>query len=161
MKLRLMRTGPVEVPLPEYATPGSAGFDLRAAITAPLVLLPGRRIVVPTGLMMAIPSGYEGQVRARSGHARKSGISVTNGVGTIDSDYRGHLEVLLINHGSENFAIKPLMKIAQFVVSPVVQVEPEFVDELDKTERGAKGFGSTDSGEIFQPFFKGEKPTPG
>lgn len=145
MKLRLKRTGSVEVPLPKYATPGSAGFDLHAAITAPLVLLPGRRIVVPTGLMMAIPVGYEGQVRARSGHARNAGISVTNGVGTIDSDFRGHLEVLLINHGSENFSIKPLMKIAQFIVSPIIQVEPEFVDELDVTERGEGGFGSTDA----------------
>lgn len=145
MKLRLKRTGPVEVPLPKYATPGSVGFDLHAAISVPLVLLPGRHVVVPTGLMMAIPHGFEGQVRARSGHARNAGISVTNGVGTIDSDYRGHLEVLLINHGTENFNIKPLMKIAQFVVAPIVQVEPEFVDELDETERGAKGFGSTDA----------------
>lgn len=145
MKLRLMQTGPVEVPLPKYATPGSAGFDLHAAITAPLVLLPGRRTVVPTGLKMEIPPGFEGQVRARSGHARNWGVTVTNGVGTIDSDFRGHLEVLLINHGAVAFDIEPLMKIAQFVVSPVIQVEPEFVDELNATERGEGGFGSTDT----------------
>jgi dUTP pyrophosphatase len=111
--------------------------------------------------MMAIPPGFEGQVRARSGHARNAGISVTNGVGTIDSDFRGHLEVLLINHGTENFGIKPLMKIAQFIIAPIVQVEPEFVDELDETERGTGGFGSTNVGTVFQPFFKGEKPNPG
>jgi dUTP pyrophosphatase len=133
----------VEVPLPSYQTRGSAGMDLAAALEKPVTLAPGERRSIPTGLQLGIPTGYEAQVRPRSGLAVKHGIGMVNGIGTIDSDFRGEVQVILINLGQQPFVIEPLMRIAQLVVAPVVQVAIEDVQELDVTERGAGGFGST------------------
>lgn len=132
-----------DLPLPKYETLGSAGLDLPAAIEEDIVLGSLERAVIPTGLKMAIPYGYEGQVRPRSGLAFRHGISVTNSPGTIDSDYRGELKVLLINFGKEPVRITRGMRIAQLVIAPVQQVEISEVGTLDSTERGAGGFGST------------------
>lgn len=134
--------GPVEVPLPEYQTEGSAGLDLCAALTEPVTLAPGQRRAIPTGLRVAVPSGYEGQVRARSGLARDHGIAMVNGVGTLDNDFRGELCALVINLGQEPFVIEPLMRIAQLVISPVERVRVNLAP-LDDTARGRGGFGST------------------
>ena len=127
--------------LPAYATPGAAGMDVLAA--EDLTLAPGSRHAVATGFSVAIPAGYEIQVRPRSGLALKYGISVPNTPGTIDSDYRGELKVILINHGAESFAIARGDRIAQLVLAPVTQAQWEEAAELDETERGAEGFGST------------------
>ncbi len=129
--------------LPAYETAGSAGMDLRAAVEAPMALAPGERGLVPTGLSVAIPQGYEAQVRPRSGLALKSGITCLNTPGTIDADYRGEVSVLLINHGSEAFEIKRGDRIAQLVIAPVTQGRLVEVGELDETSRGAGGYGST------------------
>ena len=129
------------LPLPAYATEGSAGMDVVSA--QDVTIAPGARHPVATGLSVAIPQGYEIQVRPRSGLAFKHGITVPNTPGTIDSDYRGELKVLLINHGPEDFAIARGDRVAQLVVAPVTQGIWEEVDELDATERGAGGFGST------------------
>jgi dUTP pyrophosphatase len=133
------------LPLPDYETPGASAMDLRAAIPAeePIHLLVGQRKVVPTGLSFAIPPGYEVQVRGRSGLAARHGIGIVNGVGTIDSDYRGELCVILINHGQEAFAINRGDRIAQMVVAPVVQARWTTVEKLSETARGTGGFGST------------------
>ena len=128
--------------LPRYETDGAAGLDLRAAIATTIVLAPMERRPIPTGLRMAVPRGFEGQVRARSGLALKNGIAVVNAPGTIDSDYRGELQVLLVNLGPEPFAIERGMRIAQLVISPVERVEV-IVSALDATTRGTGGFGST------------------
>jgi dUTP pyrophosphatase len=127
--------------LPEYATEGAAGMDVLAA--EDVTLAPGGRHAVATGLAMAIPAGFEIQVRPRSGLALKHGITVPNTPGTIDSDYRGELKVILINHGSEGFAIRRGDRIAQLVLAPVVQASWLAVEELDETRRGDGGFGST------------------
>jgi len=127
--------------LPAYATSGSAGMDVVSA--EDVTIAPGARHAVATGLSVAIPQGFEIQVRPRSGLAFKHGITVPNTPGTIDSDYRGELKVLLINHGSEDFAIARGDRVAQLVLAPVVQAEWSEVDELDATQRGAGGFGST------------------
>ena len=127
--------------LPAYATPGSAGMDVVSA--EDVTIAPGARHAVATGLSVAIPQGFEIQVRPRSGLAFKHGITVPNTPGTIDSDYRGELKVLLINHGSEDFAIARGDRVAQLVLAPVVQAAWSEVDELDTTQRGAGGFGST------------------
>jgi len=129
------------LPLPAYATPGAAGMDVVAAEDVDLE--PGRRHAVATGFKLAIPPGYELQVRPRSGLAFKHGISVPNAPGTIDSDYRGELKVLLINHGSEPFAIRRGERIAQIVPAAVTPATFEEVEELCETERGSGGFGST------------------
>jgi dUTP pyrophosphatase len=129
--------------LPAYQTPGSAGMDLRAAIDADVVLQPGERTAVPTGLRMALPAGHEGQVRPRSGLAYRHGLTVTNAPGTIDEDYRGEVKVLLVNLGQEAVTITRGMRVAQLVVAPVVQVSVQPVDDLDETTRGTGGFGST------------------
>lgn len=130
--------------VPRYATAGSAGMDLTAGIDKPLTLEPGKRIGIPTGLKIEIPSGYEGQVRPRSGLAAKAGISLTNCVGTIDSDYRGEVTVLAINHGDAAYTFQPGERIAQLLITPVPRVEIVEVDELDAGgQRGAGGFGST------------------
>lgn len=133
------------LPLPAYETPGAAGMDLRAAVEeeAPLTLRPGSRAMVPTGLSIAIPSGFEVQVRPRSGLAAKAGITCLNSPGTVDSDYRGELKVILINLGAEDFIIRRGERIAQMVVAPVVQALWQSVDSLDETSRGTGGFGST------------------
>ena len=133
------------IPLPAYETADAAGMDLRAAVPEdePLTLRPGARFAVPTGLMMAIPRGYEGQVRPRSGLAFKSGITCLNSPGTIDADYRGEVKVILINHGAEDFVIRRADRIAQLLFTPVEQAVWEEVESLDDTARGAGGFGST------------------
>jgi dUTP pyrophosphatase len=128
---------------PAYASPGAAGADLRAALDAPLVVNPGARLVVPTGLVLEIPPGFEGQVRARSGLALKKGLALANGVGTIDSDYRGEVGVLVVNLGSEPVTLARGERIAQLVVAPVARAEFEEVYLLGETARGGGGFGST------------------
>ena len=128
---------------PSYMTPGSSGLDLRASIEEPMTLEPFERKLISTGLKLAIPQGYEGQVRPRSGLALKHGITTLNSPGTIDSDYRGEVKVLLINLGSAPVVINSGDRIAQLVIAPVVQAELEEVDELDDTSRGEGGFGHT------------------
>jgi len=130
-----------DLPLPSYETAGSAGMDVRAAEA--LTLTPGKRGLVGTGLAFAIPAGYEIQVRPRSGLAFKKGISIPNTPGTIDSDYRGELKVILINHGDEDFVIERGDRIAQIVVAPVQRGVLVEVADLDETQRGTGGFGST------------------
>lgn len=133
------------LPLPAYQTDAAAGFDLLAAVPAdaPLTLAPGERVLVPTGLVLAIPEGYEGQVRPRSGLALRDGVTVLNAPGTIDADYRGELKVILVNFGSEPVAIERGMRIAQLIVAPVIRADLTLVETLDDTARGAGGFGST------------------
>ncbi|MDB5452787.1 MAG: deoxyuridine 5-triphosphate nucleotidohydrolase Dut [Caulobacteraceae bacterium] len=133
------------LPLPAYETDGSAGMDLRAAVPedAPIVLRPGDRVLAPTGLAMALPQGFEAQVRPRSGLAAKAGVTCLNTPGTIDSDYRGEVKVILINLGAEDFVIRRGERIAQMVVAPVVQAQWAPVAVLDDTARGSGGFGST------------------
>lgn len=132
-----------DLALPQYETAGSAGADIRAAVDAPLRLEPGQRALVPAGFAMALPAGYEAQVRPRSGLAVKNGITVLNAPGTIDSDYRGEVRVPLINLGDEAFTVERGMRIAQLVIAPVVQAGFAEVGDLDETARGAGGFGST------------------
>lgn len=130
-------------PLPEYATPQSAGVDLRADLTEPVILRPLERRLIPTGLTIALPEGYEAQVRPRSGLALKHGITVLNSPGTIDADYRGPIGVILINLGQEPFVVNPGERICQMVVAPTCQAEWQPVASLDETERGEGGFGHT------------------
>jgi dUTP pyrophosphatase len=132
-----------DLPLPAYETAGAAGMDLRAAVDAPVTLAPGERAAVPTGIAIALPAGYEAQVRPRSGLARRHGISMVNTPGTVDSDYRGEIQVTLINLGQEPFTLGRGDRIAQMVVAPVTRVAWDEVDALDATARGAGGFGST------------------
>lgn len=131
--------------LPSYETSGSAGMDLRAAVPEdrPLLLLPGRRALVPSGLIFEIPQGYEAQIRPRSGLALKNGITCLNTPGTIDSDYRGEVKVILINLGDDDFYVERGMRIAQIVVAPVVQLDVEERQHASETVRGVGGFGST------------------
>lgn len=133
------------LPLPEYQSPHAAGLDLLAAVpeTAPLVLAPGQRALVPTGLTIALPPGYEAQIRPRSGLALKHGVTVLNAPGTIDADYRGEIGVLLINHGDAPFPIHRGERIAQMVVTTVARVELVSSGSLPPTKRGSAGFGST------------------
>ncbi|HOI11237.1 MAG TPA: dUTP diphosphatase [Myxococcota bacterium] len=140
--LRVSRTLP-ELPLPAYATPGSAGMDLAADVAEDLVIPPGGRATVPTGLAFAVPAGHEVQVRPRSGLASKAGVTVLNAPGTIDADYRGEVRVILVNLGDAPFTIRRGDRIAQAVVAPVVQVAIAEVAALDETDRGSGGFGST------------------
>lgn len=130
-------------PLPAYATAGAVGLDLRAAVAEPITLQPGEWRAIPTGLCLELPLGFEGQVRPRSGLAAQHGVTVLNSPGTIDPDYRGEVQVLLINLGKEAFRIEAGMRIAQLVIAPVVQVEWEPTDSLSPTERGEGGFGHT------------------
>ena len=134
-----------DLPLPQYQSALAAGLDLVAAVPAdaPLELAPGARALVPTGIAIALPPGYEGQVRPRSGLAARHGITVLNAPGTIDADYRGEVMVLLINLGAEPFTVTRGMRIAQLIVAPVVRASIEEVAELDPTARGLGGFGST------------------
>ena len=134
-----------DLELPKYETVLAAGADLRAALPAdaPMVLKSGERALVPTGMAMALPAGYEAQIRPRSGLAYKHGITCLNTPGTIDADYRGEVKVLLINHGDEAFTINRGERIAQMVIAPITQPEFERVTELSDTARGAGGFGST------------------
>jgi len=137
------RIGAIEVPLPAYQTTSAAGMDLRAALGEALVLLVGARKLVPTGLRVAIPDGFEGQVRPRSGLALKHGVTVLNAPGTIDADYRGEIMVLLVNLGNEPFRIEPLDRVAQLVIAPFTRANVELAESLDETARGAGGYGST------------------
>ena len=130
-----------DFPLPEYATPASAGLDLRASEGC--VIPSGGRALVPTGLRIALPEGYEAQVRPRSGLALKHGVTLPNSPGTIDADYRGEIGVILMNLGQEPFVVEPGDRIAQMVVAPVARVAWSEAEELDATERGEGGFGST------------------
>ncbi|MCB2186022.1 MAG: dUTP diphosphatase [Deltaproteobacteria bacterium] len=131
------------LPLPAYMTPQSAGLDLPAALDEPLVLAPGQREVVPTGLAIALPPGFEGQVRPRSGLAVKQGLTVVNAPGTIDADYRGEVKVALINLGQEPCRVERGDRVAQLVVAPVVQAQLQVVEELPASRRGDGGFGHT------------------
>lgn len=131
------------LPLPAYATPGAAGFDLLAAVGAPLVIPPGGRALVPTGLRLALPEGHELQIRPRSGLALKHGITLPNSPGTIDEDYRGELGVILLNTGDAPFTVERGARIAQGVLAPVVRGAWAEVADLPETARGAGGFGST------------------
>lgn len=131
------------LPLPTYATDGAAGMDLLAAVAAPLVIPPGGRALVPTGLAIALPHGYELQVRPRSGLALKNGITLPNSPGTIDEDYRGELGVIVLNAGAEPFTVERGMRIAQAVIAPVVRAAWREVTALPETLRGTGGFGST------------------
>lgn len=135
-----------DLPLPAYQSADAAGFDLLAAVSEDLVLQPGKRAMVPTGLAMAIPRGFEGQVRPRSGLAAKNGITVLNSPGTVDADYRGEVKVILINHGDEPFTITRGLRIAQMIIAPAMQAVLSEVTTLDATQRGAGGFGSTGVG---------------
>lgn len=135
--------GTEDLPLPEYLTTGSVGMDLRAAVNEEIVILPGERKLIPTGIRVAIPEGYEGQVRPRSGLAINYGIGLLNSPGTIDSDYRGEIRVVVINLGEQPFVIKRGDRIAQLVISPVVRAVWEEVDNLPSSERGEGGFGHT------------------
>jgi len=129
--------------LPAYATPASAGMDLLAAVIADLILAPGDRALVPTGIAIALPAGYEAQVRPRSGLALKAGVTVLNSPGTIDADYRGEIGVLLINHGDASFTVRRGDRIAQLVIAPVTRAAIEETPVLPPTARGDGGFGST------------------
>lgn len=132
-----------DLALPAYATPGSAGLDLLAAISDDISLAPGSRALMPTGLAIALPEGYEAQVRPRSGLALKNGVTVLNSPGTIDADYRGEIGVILINHGDAPFVVTRGMRIAQLIVAPVTQLSWVETTELPTTTRGTGGYGST------------------
>ena len=142
MKLRITNRCPDLAP-PQRATEHASGFDLRAAVDTPLTLAPLQRSLVPTGITAAIPPGFEGQVRPRSGLAMRHGVTVANAPGTIDADYRGEISVILVNLGAESFTVQRGDRIAQLVICPVSLCELEVTDSLDDTGRGAGGFGST------------------
>lgn len=141
IKIKIVNKG--NQPLPEYATPQSAGVDLRANIDEPVELKPLSRALIPTGLHIALPEGYEAQIRPRSGLAIKKGITCLNTPGTIDADYRGDVGVILINLSAETFIVNPGERIAQMIINKFEQAEFELVEELDETERGEGGFGHT------------------
>ena len=141
MKIKIVNKS--KHPLPEYATPGSAGMDLRANIDAPITLAPGERKLIPTGIYIALPVGYEAQVRPRSGLALKYGIGLANMLGTVDSDYRADVGVILINLGQEDFVVNDGERIAQMVITKHERAEWVVVYELDETERGEGGYGHT------------------
>ena len=143
MEIQVRLAKSAQVPLPAYQTPASAGMDLRAALETPLVLEAGARSLIPTGLRLEIPPGYEGQVRPRSGLALKRGLTVLNSPGTIDADYRGEVGVILINLSREAQRIEPGERIAQLVFAPVARVTLVEAETLADSERGAGGFGST------------------
>ncbi len=132
-----------DLPLPAYESTHAAGMDIRAALDAPLTLSPMAHALIPTGFAMAVPHGYEAQIRPRSGLAAKYGISVLNTPGTIDSDYRGEVKIILINLGTQDFTITRGERIAQMVIAPLIQAHPRQVRALDETARGEGGFGST------------------
>ena len=147
MKIRVQRLAHADgLPLPSRGSSASAGLDLRAAVQETLVLEPGERAMVPTGLVFEIEEGWEGQVRPRSGRALREGLAVLNSPGTIDADYRGEVKVILINLGTEPFEITRGERIAQMVVAPVLQADIREVRTLSDTERGSGGFGSTGRG---------------
>lgn len=132
-----------DLPAPRYMTEQAAGMDLRAAVTTPTTLAPGEFALVPTGIRVAIPAGYEGQVRPRSGLAARHGVTMVNSPGTIDADYRGEVCVVLINHGREPFTVNRGDRIAQLLIAPVAHAQVELVEKFDNTARGEGGFGHT------------------
>ena len=132
-----------DLPLPEYESVAAAGMNLPAAIESDLIITPGERVLVPTGLALALPEGFEAQIRPRSGLALRNGVTVINTPGTVDADYRGEVKVILVNFGNRDFIIQRGMRIAQMVITPVLQVSLMDVDVLPKTARGESGFGST------------------
>lgn len=141
--MRVQRVGPIEVPLPRYQTERAAGMDLHAALAHAVTLRSLERVVIPTGLAMAIPPGWEGQVRPRSGLAARRGVTVINSPGTIDSDYRGEIKVALVNLSADPVTLDPLERIAQLVFARHGAAVLELVSALDETARGAGGYGST------------------
>ncbi len=143
LSVPVAKVGPIDVPLPRYQSAHAAGMDLQAAIAEPVTLRSLERAIIPTGLALAIPLGWEGQVRPRSGLAAKRGVTVINAPGTVDSDYRGEIKVALVNLSADTVTIEPLERIAQIVFSPHGTATLELVTELDETERGAGGYGST------------------
>jgi dUTP pyrophosphatase len=136
----------MDLPLPDYATPGAAGMDLLAAVTEPVTLNPGERVLIPTGLRIALPADHEMQIRPRSGLALRHGIVLPNSPGTIDEDYRGELQIIVMNAGDAPFTVARGMRIAQAVVAPVSRAVWREADDLDATARGEGGFGSTGVG---------------
>lgn len=132
-----------DLPLPTYQTDGAAGMDLTAAVNAPVAILPGDRALVPCGVFIALPEGYEAQVRPRSGLALKHGVTLLNSPGTVDADYRGELQVIVVNHGRETFTVTRGMRIAQLVIAPVTKAELVEADLLPESRRGPRGFGHT------------------
>jgi dUTP pyrophosphatase len=142
--VKRVRAAADPLPLPAYHTEGAAGMDLLADVTDPVCLRAGQRALVPTGLAVEIPPGFEGQVRPRSGLALRHGVTLVNSPGTIDADYRGEIQVLMINHGSDDFSIRRGDRIAQLVIAPVTRAAWREVDELAVTCRGPGGFGHTD-----------------
>lgn len=144
LQLKILENG-YGLPIPKYESEGAAGLDLLAAIeeNKSIIILPGRAEMVPTGIAIALPSGFEAQIRPRSGLAAKNGITILNSPGTIDSDYRGEISAMLINHSKVNFKIERGMRIAQMVIAPVVQFNLIKTEILDETKRGVGGFGST------------------
>jgi dUTP pyrophosphatase len=150
-EVRLMRLPHgADLPLPAYQSDHAAGLDLLAAVPAdaPIVIAPGRWATVPTGLVLALPAGSEGQVRPRSGLAARHGVTVLNAPGTIDADYRGEVQVILVNHGAEPFTVPRGMRIAQLVIAPILHASLAETEELAATSRGAGGFGSTGIGDL-------------
>jgi dUTP pyrophosphatase len=143
LKVEVKRINSSDLPMPKYMTEGSVGMDLYAAVKENIIIKPGEIVLIPTGLAMKIPSGYEGQIRPRSGLALKNGITVLNTPGTIDNDYRGEIKIILINYGKDEFTVKRGDRIAQIVFCPVVKANLEIVSNLDVTERGGEGFGHT------------------
>ncbi|MGH7280351.1 MAG: dUTP diphosphatase [Polyangiaceae bacterium] len=143
LQIQVTRVGHIVVPLPRYQTAGASGMDLHAAIDRPLKVKSLERVRIPTGLILSVPAKFEAQVRPRSGLAFRDGITVLNAPGTVDSDYRGEIMVLLVNLGKVTVTINPLDRIAQLVVSTVARAELVEVTELDETKRGAGGYGST------------------
>ena len=144
LQVKILENG-YGLPIPKYESEGAAGLDLLAAIeeNKSIIILPGRAEMVPTGIAIALPSGFEAQIRPRSGLAAKNGITILNSPGTIDSDYRGEISAMLINHSKVNFKIERGMRIAQMVIAPVVQFNLIKTEILDETKRGVGGFGST------------------
>ena len=143
LRIPIQRLGVADLPLPDYHSPAAAGLDLPAAVTAPVTILPGQFTRIPCGIAVAVPPGFEGQVRPRSGLASRHGVTVLNAPGTIDSDYRGEIQVLLINHGEAPFVVDRGMRIAQLVVAPVAGVDWDMTERLPATARGDGGFGHT------------------
>lgn len=132
-----------DIPLPAYATEHAAGMDIRAAVTEPVVLQPGQRAMIPTGLHVELPPGIEAQIRPRSGLAARNGITMLNSPGTIDADYRGEIRVIVINHGNQPFTVQRGDRVAQMIVAPVIQVRWQDAESLNDTKRGHGGFGHT------------------
>ena len=143
LRVPIQRLGAADLPLPDYHSPAAAGLDLPAAVTNPVTIPPGRFSRIPCGIAIAVPPGFEAQVRPRSGLASRHGVTVLNAPGTIDSDYRGEIQVLLVNHGEAPFVVDRGMRIAQLVIAPVATVEWDVAEQLPVTVRGDGGFGHT------------------